>query len=128
MGGHAVVIHGWGVEAGAGPNGEDVEYWVGRNSWSQNWGDEGTFKFVAGINAKGIEGSIYYVHADNPEHVDASVHGECVKVQRGPTADSCVLVNTCQQDVRAVKYNHIGTHADCGSWASQVSLSTYNFE
>lgn len=37
VGGHAVEIVGWGVSAG-------IEYWVIKNSWSSNWGDNGYWK------------------------------------------------------------------------------------
>ena len=41
---HAVRVLGWGVENG-------VPYWLCANSWNRSWGDNGTFKFIRGVNA-----------------------------------------------------------------------------
>jgi cathepsin B len=51
LGGHAVEIIGFGVE-----NGED--YWLVKNSWNEEWGDNGTFKIARGNNECGIEDDI----------------------------------------------------------------------
>lgn len=39
IGGHAVVVIGWGVDSSTG-----VQYWLCRNSWGIKWGDQGYFK------------------------------------------------------------------------------------
>lgn len=44
VGGHAVVIVGWGDD-----------YWICRNSWGKDWGDQGYFRFAKGIDECGIE-------------------------------------------------------------------------
>ena len=48
-GSHAVAIIGWGseddVETSPGKK-ETVEYWYCRNSWTENWGDDGYFKMA----------------------------------------------------------------------------------
>jgi hypothetical protein len=47
VGGHAVVVVGWGVEKDVkiGPNKvADVPYWLCRNSWSTQWGQNGYWK------------------------------------------------------------------------------------
>jgi len=55
-GGHAVVIVGWGIEKDVSvvtadnsstvPEVMDVEYWWVRNTWGENWGDQGYFKMA----------------------------------------------------------------------------------
>jgi len=51
LGGHAVEMVGWGTE-----NGED--YWLIKNSWNDQWGDEGFFKISRGNNECGIEDDV----------------------------------------------------------------------
>jgi cathepsin B len=43
LGGHAVEIIGYGTEA-------TVPYWLVKNSWNNEWGDNGFFKIVRGTN------------------------------------------------------------------------------
>jgi cathepsin B len=51
LGGHAVKMIGWGVEGG-------VKYWLVANSWNTDWGDNGYFKIIRGINECGIESEL----------------------------------------------------------------------
>jgi cathepsin B len=55
MGGHAVKILGWGVGSSPDP----VEpYWIVANSWNNDWGENGFFRILRGVNECGIEASI----------------------------------------------------------------------
>jgi len=51
LGGHAIRLLGWGVEKG-------TPYWLVANSWNYDWGDNGTFKILRGVDHCGIEGSV----------------------------------------------------------------------
>jgi hypothetical protein len=52
VGGHAVVIVGWGQ------NKNGKKYWIIRNSWGTKWGDGGYFKMVRGVNNCLIEENV----------------------------------------------------------------------
>lgn len=51
LGGHAIKILGWGVENG-------TPYWLCANSWNTDWGDNGYFKILRGVDHCGIESEI----------------------------------------------------------------------
>ncbi|XP_041361383.1 cathepsin B-like [Gigantopelta aegis] len=51
LGGHAVKMMGYGVEAG-------TKYWLVANSWNSDWGDKGFFKILRGNDECGIESQI----------------------------------------------------------------------
>ena len=48
VGGHAVVVVGFGVDKG-------VKFWLVRNSWGTEWGDDGYFRIIRGVNECQIE-------------------------------------------------------------------------
>jgi len=48
VGGHAVVIVGWGIE-------RSKKFWLVRNSWGTEWGDGGYFRITRGDNMCEIE-------------------------------------------------------------------------
>merc|ERR1712087_1055198 len=51
LGGHAVVMLGWGTENGR-------KYWLIKNSWTDKWGDKGFFKIARGVDECGIEDDV----------------------------------------------------------------------
>lgn len=51
VGGHAICIVGWGEENG-------VKFWWIRNSWGKDWGHDGFFKMIRGVNNCKIEENI----------------------------------------------------------------------
>jgi hypothetical protein len=53
IGGHAVEILGWGIEKKTG-----IKYWIIKNSWGTEWGQNGYFKMVRGENNCEIEENI----------------------------------------------------------------------
>ena len=56
---HTLEIIGWGKE-------KDIEYWIGYNSYGNDWGDNGTIKIRMGYNDAFIES---FVYASDPENV-----------------------------------------------------------
>uniref|UniRef100_A0A6C0BJ07 Peptidase C1A papain C-terminal domain-containing protein n=1 Tax=viral metagenome TaxID=1070528 RepID=A0A6C0BJ07_9ZZZZ len=54
---HAVVLVGYGITS----NG--VKYWIARNSWGSDWGENGYFRIQRGINLCGIEAYAYSIDA-----------------------------------------------------------------
>ncbi|XP_076439786.1 putative peptidase C1-like protein F26E4.3 [Babylonia areolata] len=53
---HSVRILGWGVERTA--DGDIIKYWICANSWGPEWGENGYFRIVRGVNANNIENFI----------------------------------------------------------------------
>ena len=51
VGGHAVELVGWGVE-------NNINYWIIKNSWGTNWGDNGYFRMIRGTNNCELEDNV----------------------------------------------------------------------
>jgi cathepsin L len=66
---HAVLVVGFGTE-------DDVDYWLIKNSWGTDWGDQGCMKIQRGVKMCGIGQHIAYVTCeaqsgyDDPEPVE----------------------------------------------------------
>jgi len=54
LGGHAVKMVGWGVDAES-----NKPYWIIANSWSETWGEKGYFRILRGTDECGIEAGAY---------------------------------------------------------------------
>merc|ERR1712150_441181 len=52
LGGHAIKLMGWGVDADTG-----MDYWLLVNSWNDDWGENGWFRMRRGTNECGLENS-----------------------------------------------------------------------
>lgn len=65
LGGHAVVIVGWGEEEQADGS-SSIPYWLVLNSWGTDWGTKGYFKIKRGENMCGIEENIVVGFPDLP--------------------------------------------------------------
>jgi len=62
---HAVVLVGYGVDPQYGP------YWLVRNSWSENWGEEGYIRIAREASATDVKCDIDY----NPSQGDGCSGG-----------------------------------------------------
>ena len=71
---HAVLAVGYGVENG-------VPYWLIKNSWGADWGDEGYFKMEMGKNMCG-EYPIHFIAAKEQEEIS------CFRIWCTSTSDT----------------------------------------
>eukprot|EP00730_Choanoeca_flexa_P000535 TRINITY_DN10238_c0_g1_i4.p1 TRINITY_DN10238_c0_g1~~TRINITY_DN10238_c0_g1_i4.p1 ORF type:complete len:373 (+),score=52.05 TRINITY_DN10238_c0_g1_i4:70-1188(+) len=62
-GDHAVQIVGFGVDK-TGPY--PIDYWIVRNSWGADWGEDGYIRLYRGENTCGVLNDVNYVFSDPP--------------------------------------------------------------
>lgn len=55
---HIISLAGWGV---AEVDGQEIPYWVLRNSWGTYWGEHGWMRIIRGKNALGLESQCNWV-------------------------------------------------------------------
>lgn len=55
---HAVVCVGWGE---AEHEGKRMKYWILKNSWGEEWGEDGYFRMLRGVNLGAVENQAVYV-------------------------------------------------------------------
>jgi len=53
---HAVLLVGYGTDVDE--YGNEQDYWMIKNSWDVNWGEEGYFRITRGNNACGITANV----------------------------------------------------------------------
>lgn len=63
---HVVAIIGWGVDK------DGSEYWIGRNSYGLNWGENGFFRLKMGKNNLGVETSCSWGVPEAPQEYPAT--------------------------------------------------------
>lgn len=65
---HAVCIVGWG-RGNAGPAGDNVPYWIVRNSWGPNWGENGYCRVAFGNYKVSVENTKKFKIPETPNRI-----------------------------------------------------------
>jgi len=77
LGGHSIVVIGWGEELLYGRN---VRYWICRNSWGTDWADEGYFRIEINLPKIGFENGIATIlFADKNEKMFDGKHNDMME-------------------------------------------------
>lgn len=82
---HSILVYGWGETD------DGVKYWRVMNSWGGNWGEQGAFKIVRGVNAIAIETS---AEAGIPIIEDPNEDGDADDSQEDNDQDDSEQVKT----------------------------------
>ena len=68
MGGHAIRLVGWGETE------DGTKYWTLANSWNTDWGEDGFFRILRGVNEVGVEGENVAGIASTGEEVFSQIN------------------------------------------------------
>lgn len=94
-GGHSCVIVGWGEEDGK-------KYWIIRNSWGKEWGDNGYFKMMRGSNHLEIEDNCIGCIPDFFYQLEHGIH---IKFPFLESQDMVIARNTIQSKLDVIDIN-----------------------
>jgi len=62
---HAVLLVGYGVQDT--PDHGPVDYWLIKNSWGPDWGEDGYYRLLRGVNACGIANMVVHSVVKDPD-------------------------------------------------------------
>ena len=65
---HGVLLVGYGASGYALIRFKDKPYWIIKNSWGQNWGENGYYKICRGHNVCGVDSMVSTVAAASIKH------------------------------------------------------------
>lgn len=70
---HGVLLVGYGSEGYAPIRLKNKPYWIIKNSWGQNWGDQGYYKICRGRNVCGVESQVSTVTVATSAHLQDQI-------------------------------------------------------
>ncbi|PON52002.1 Cysteine Protease [Parasponia andersonii] len=65
---HGVLLVGYGAAGYSQIRFKEKPYWIIKNSWGQNWGEDGYYKICRGHNVCGVDSMVSTVNAPNTKH------------------------------------------------------------